>query len=225
VPSEEWVQRVFHRRWYPGETISVAIGQGAVTATPLQLAYAIGGVAMGGVYKQPHLLKDAPKVGEERFNISESTIEKVTDAMYGVVNEPHGTAVALKLTGVDFSGKSGTAQIINYDLRTRLGKGKQFKDNSWFVGYAPRRTPEIVVSVLVQAGGHGSEAAGPVVRDVVKAYYDKKAKKLDGTVTAQNRDSKRPEVGSGAPAAVIQPVLAPRGTAVTAREAQSEDPR
>src|SRR5947207_375147 len=57
VPSEEWVERVFHRRWYPGETISVAIGQGAVTATPLQLAYAIGGVAMGGVYKQPHLLK------------------------------------------------------------------------------------------------------------------------------------------------------------------------
>jgi penicillin-binding protein 2 len=225
VPSEEWVQRVFHRRWYPGETISVAIGQGAVTATPLQLAYAIGGVAMGGVYKQPHLLKDAPKVGEERFNISEATIEKVTDAMYGVVNEPHGTAVALKLTGVDFSGKSGTAQIINYDLRTRLGKGKQFKDNSWFVGYAPRRTPEIVVSVLVQAGGHGSEAAGPVVRDVVKAYYEKKTKKLDGTVTAENKDSKRPEARSGIPAAVIQPALAPRGPTVAAREAQSEEPR
>jgi penicillin-binding protein 2 len=235
VPSEEWVQRVFHRRWYPGETISVAIGQGAVTATPLQLAYAIGGVAMGGVYKQPHLLKDAPNVGEERFHISESTIEKVTDAMYGVVNEPHGTAIALKLNGIDFSGKSGTAQIINYDLRSRLGKSKQFKDNSWFVGYAPRRTPEIVVSVLVQAGGHGSEAAGPVVRDVVKAYYDKKTKKLDGTVTAENKDNKRHELASGTPAAVIQPVLTPRGAAIAAREAQSsqaqstqaqtEDPR
>jgi penicillin-binding protein 2 len=225
VPSEEWVQRVFHRKWYAGETISVAIGQGAVTATPLQLARVIGGIAMGGVFKQPHLLKDAPNVGEERFNISESTVEKVTDAMYGVVNEQHGTAVALKLTGVDFSGKSGTAQIINYDLRTRLGKGKQFKDNSWCVGYAPRRTPEIVVSVLVQAGGHGSEAAGPVVRDVVKAYYEKKTKKLDGTVTAENKDSKRPEVRSGTPAAVIQPVLTPRGAAVAAREGQSEDPR
>jgi penicillin-binding protein 2 len=222
VPSEEWVQRVFHRRWYPGETISVAIGQGAVTATPLQLAYAIGGVAMGGVYKQPHLLKDAPNIGEERFNISESTIEKVTDAMYGVVNEPHGTAVALKLTGVDFSGKSGTAQIINYDLRSRLGKGKQFKDNSWFVGYAPRRTPEIVVAVLVQAGGHGSEAAGPVVRDVVKAYYDKKTKRTDGTVTAENH---RRELSPGVPAATIQPVLKPREPGVTAGETQSEDPR
>jgi penicillin-binding protein 2 len=225
VPSEEWVQRVFHRRWYPGETISVAIGQGAVTATPLQLAYTIGGIAMSGVYKQPHLLKDAPNVAEQRFDISESTIQKVTDAMYGVVNEPHGTAGALKLTGVDFSGKSGTAQIINYDLRSRLGKSKQFKDNSWFVGYAPRRTPEIVVSVLVQAGGHGSEAAGPVVRDVVKAYYDKKNKKNDGTVTAENKENKRRDVGEGAPAAVIQPALSHQGAAVAVREAASEDPR
>ncbi|HEY4817222.1 MAG TPA: penicillin-binding protein 2 [Candidatus Acidoferrum sp.] len=225
VPSEEWVQRVFHRKWYAGETISVAIGQGAVTATPLQLARTIGGVAMGGVFKQPHLLKDAPNVGEERFNISESTVEKVTDAMYGVVNETHGTAGALKLTGVDFSGKSGTAQIINYDLRTRLGKGKQFKDNSWFVGYAPRRTPEIVVSVLVQAGGHGSEAAGPVVRDVVKAYYDKKTKKTDGTVTAENQGDRLRNLRSAPPAAAIQPVLNPPEAAVAVRDAQSEDPR
>jgi penicillin-binding protein 2 len=224
VPSEEWVQRVFHRKWYAGETISVAIGQGAVTATPLQLAHTIGGIAMGGVFKQPHLLKDAPNVGEERFNISDSTVEKVTDAMYGVVNEAHGTAGALKLTGVDFSGKSGTAQLINYDLRSKLGKAKQFKDNSWFVGYAPRRTPEIVVSVLVQAGGHGSEAAGPVVRDVVKAYYDKKTKKTDGTVTAENRDNKRRDLGQ-AQAAIIQPALSPRGAAVAVRETTGEDPR
>jgi penicillin-binding protein 2 len=224
VPSEEWVQRVYHRKWYPGETISVAIGQGAVTATPLQLAHTIGGIAMGGVFKQPHLLKDAPNVGEERFAISNSTVEKVTDAMYGVVNEPHGTAVALKLSGVDFSGKSGTAQIINYDLRTRLGKTKEFKDNSWFVGYAPRRTPEIVVSVLVQAGGHGSEAAGPVVRDIVKAYYDKKNKRSDGTVTAENRENKRRELGASTPAATIQPVLH-REPAVAASQPPSEDPR
>ena len=205
VPSEEWAQRVYHRKWYAGETISVAIGQGAVTATPLQLAKVIGGIAMGGIYKQPHLLKDAQNVGEDRFQISESTIEKVTDGMYGVVNEAGGTASALKLTGIEFSGKSGTAQIINYDLRTRLGKGKEFKDNSWFVGYAPRRTPEIVVSVLVQAGGHGSEAAGPVVRDVIKAYYDKKAKKFDGQVTA---DGKGYDPGKNAPpATALPPVL------------------
>jgi penicillin-binding protein 2 len=186
VPSEEWVQRVFHRKWYAGETISVAIGQGAVTATPLQLAHTIGGIAMGGIFMEPHLLKGAQNVPEQRVNISESTVEKVTNAMYDVVNEPGGTATAIKLPGIDFGGKSGTAQLINYDLRSRLGKTKQFKDNSWFVGFAPRRNPEIVVSVLVQAGGHGSEAAGPVVRDVIKAYYDKKEKKMPGAITAQN---------------------------------------
>jgi penicillin-binding protein 2 len=210
------VQRVFHRKWYPGETISVAIGQGAVTATPLQLARVIGGIAMGGVFKQPHLLKDAQNVGEERFNLSESTIEKVTDAMYGVVNEGGGTATAIKLPGIELSGKSGTAQIINYDLRSRLGKTKQFKDNSWFVGYAPRRTPEIVVSVLVQAGGHGSEVAGPVVRDIIKAYYDQKAKRTQGQYTA---DNKRHELGIAAGnTAAIQPrpVIKPEDARVAA---------
>ena len=184
VPSEEWVERVLHRKWYAGETISVSIGQGAVTTTPLQLARSIGGIASGGLFMQPHLIKNAPDVGVVKFPLADSTVEKVTDGMYGVVNEGGGTAGALKLTGIEFSGKSGTAQIINYDLRSRLGKAKEFKDNSWFVGYAPRRNPEIVVAVLVQAGGHGSEAAGPVVRDVIKAYYDKKAKKNQGQLTA-----------------------------------------
>jgi len=227
VPSEEWVQRVYHRKWYAGETISVAIGQGAVTATPLQLARSIGGIAMGGIFKQPHLLKDALNVGEERFAISDSTVEKVTDGMYGVINETHGTGIALKLTGVDFSGKSGTAQIINYDLRSRLGKVKQFKDNSWFVGYAPRRTPEIVVAALVQGGGHGSEAAGPVVRDVVKTYYDKKTKKSEGQLTA--------DASPVAPAAAAATVtVRPKAPAkhkqaapevVAASDTQTSDPR
>jgi penicillin-binding protein 2 len=216
VPSEEWVQRVYHRKWYAGETISVAIGQGAVTTTPLQLARMIGGVAMGGIFKQPHFLKDAPNVGEEQFQISEPTVEKVTDAMYGVVNEGGGTATAIKLPGIEFSGKSGTAQVINYDLRSRLGKTKQFKDNSWFVGYAPRRTPEIVVSVLVQSGGHGSEVAGPIVRDIIKAYYDKKTKRTQGQFTA---DNKRPEPGIFAGnTAAIQPraVLKPEDASLAA---------
>jgi penicillin-binding protein 2 len=187
VPSEEWIQRVYHRKWYPGETISVSIGQGAVTSTPVQLARTIGGIASGGVFKQPHLLKGAQNVGEDRFSISESTVQKVTDGMYGVMNDPHGTGGALKLAGIEFSGKSGTAQIINYDLRKRLGKDKQFKDNSWFVGYAPRRNPEISVCVIVQGGGHGGEVAGPVVRDVIKAYYERKLNKTPGQVTAGNQ--------------------------------------
>jgi penicillin-binding protein 2 len=194
MPSEEWVQRAFHRRWYPGETVSVAVGQGAVTTTPLQLARLIGGIASGGVFMQPHMLKDAPNVGEDKFPLSDSTVEKITDDMYGVVNKG-GTGAALKLQDIEFSGKSGTAQVIGYSSRDRFGgKQKKFLDNAWFVGYAPRRNPEIVVSVLVQESGkHGGEAAGPVVKDVIKAYYDKKNKKNQGQYTAQ---SKRTDPGS-----------------------------
>ena len=181
MPSQEWVERVFHRKWYAGETISVSTGQGAVTTTPLQLARTIGGIAMGGVFKQPHLLKDAQNVGEERFSISEPTVEKITDAMYGVVNDG-GTGASLKLAGVELSGKSGTAQVIGYSARDRVGKQKKFEDNAWFVGYAPRRNPEIVVAVLVQESGqHGGTASGPVVRDIIKAYYDKKNKNTGQT--------------------------------------------
>jgi penicillin-binding protein 2 len=187
MPSEEWVQRVFHRKWYAGETISVSTGQGAVITTPLQLARMIGGIASGGVFKQPHLLKDMPNIGEEKFPISEPTVQKITDAMYGVVNEG-GTGGSLKLAGIELSGKSGTAQVIGYATRERVGKQKKFEDNAWFVGYAPRRDPEIAVAVLVQESGkHGGEAAGPVVKDIIKTYYDKKNKKTQGQYTAESK--------------------------------------
>jgi penicillin-binding protein 2 len=190
VPSEEWVQRVFHHKWYPGSTISVAIGQGAVTATPLQLAYMVGGVASGGIFKQPHLLKDAANVGEVRVDLAEDTVEQVTQGMYGVVNEG-GTGGAVKLQGIEFCGKSGSAQVMSNNERSKLGKSlSQNKDNAWFVGYAPRRNPEIVVSALVEGGEHGALASGPIVRDIVKAYYDKKAKKGQGQYTADYQQHK-----------------------------------
>ena len=203
MPSAEWVERVQHRKWYAGETISVSTGQGAVTTTPLQLARTISGIAMGGVFKQPHFLKDAANVGEERFEISEPTVEKITDAMYGVVNEEGGNAKSVRLPGIEVSGKSGTAQVIGYATRDRVGKQKKFEDNAWFVGYAPRRNPEIVVAVLVQESGkHGGEAAGPVVKEVIKAYYDKKAKKTQGQFTAETA---KPGSGSARAAALIAP--------------------
>jgi penicillin-binding protein 2 len=202
MPSEEWVERAFHRKWYAGETISVSTGQGAVTTTPLQLARMIGGIASGGVFKQPHLLKDAQNVGEERFAMSEHTIERITDAMYAVVNEG-GTGGTLKLAGIELSGKSGTAQVIGYATRERLGKQKKFEDNAWFVGYAPRRDPEICVAVLVQESGqHGGTASGPVVRDIIKAYYDKKNQRMPGQITAENG---RGNAAGSAAAATITP--------------------
>jgi penicillin-binding protein 2 len=225
MPSEDWVQRVFHRKWYPGETVSVAIGQGAITSTPLQLARMIGGIASGGVFMQPHMLKDAPNVGVERFPLSESTVEKITNDMYGVINTG-GTGAALKLQDIEFSGKSGTAQVIGYNTRDRVGKQKRFLDNAWFVGYAPRRNPEIVVSVLVQeTGKHGGEAAGPVVRDIVKAYYDKKNKKTQGQFTAETN---RPAPQTRAiPAAITVPRVALKreDAAVTTPRPSSERER
>jgi penicillin-binding protein 2 len=208
MPSQEWVERVFHRKWYAGEVISVAIGQGAVETTPLQLARLIGGIASGGVFKQPHMLKDAQDVGEDKFPISEETVEKITDGMYGVVNEPHGTGGQLRLAGIELSGKSGTAQVIGYNKIALVKKGSQFADNAWFVGYAPKRNPEICVAALVQESGqHGGEAAGPVVRDIVKAFYDKRTKRTEGISNAEATKPNDPGKSVAPPATAIQPVM------------------
>ena len=191
VPSEDWAQKVFHRKWYAGETISVSVGQGAVTTTPIQLARMIAGVASGGMLVEPHLLKNFPNPHVDHFTISDDTVEKVTQGMYGVVNEG-GTAAGAKLQNVEFCGKSGSAQVIGYDVRNRLGKQKQFKDNAWFVGYAPRRNPDIVVAVLVQGGEHGGAVAGPIARDLVKAYYDKKNARSQQQAKMQPPDQPSP---------------------------------
>ena len=185
MPSEEWVQRVYHHKWYAGETISVAIGQGAVTATPIQMARAIAAVASGGLLVQPHLLKGLTSPKEERFSLSEDTVEKVTQGMYGVVNEGGGTGGSLKLANIELCGKSGTAQLMSYEVGKRLGKNNV--NTGWFVGYAPRRNPEIVVAAAVQdTSEHGGEAAGPVVRDIVKAYYEKKTARSQQQASAEN---------------------------------------
>jgi penicillin-binding protein 2 len=188
MPSEEWVQRVYHHKWYAGETISVAIGQGAVTVTPIQLARMIGAVASGGTLAQPHLLKNSSDLRTEQFPLAEGTVEQVTRGMYGVMNEPGGTGYALRLQNIEFSGKSGTAQLMSYEAGSRVGGREGKLTNGWFVGYAPRRNPEIVVAALVQGSTeHGGTTAGPVVRDVVKAYYDKKTGHLPPQpATAEN---------------------------------------
>jgi penicillin-binding protein 2 len=176
VPSAEWKRRVFKQKWYAGETISVAIGQGATIATPLQLARSIGGIAMGGIFQQPRLLLEGKPGSVLRFLIGEDTTEKITQAMFGVVNEG-GTAAGARLQGIEFCGKTGTSQLISLEGLKRAGKNRRLIDNAWFVGYAPRRNPEIVVAVLVEHGEHGSSAAAPVARDIIRAYYDKKGQR------------------------------------------------
>jgi penicillin-binding protein 2 len=184
MPSEDWVQRVYHHKWYAGETISVAIGQGAVMVTPIQLVRMIAAVANGGDLVQPHLLKNFPAKADH-FPLAEDTVEQVTQGMYGVINEG-GTGASLKLQNIEFSGKSGTAQLMSYEAGSKMGK-KGKETNGWFVGYAPRRNPEIVVAAVVQGSSeHGGTTAGPVVRDLVKAYYDKKGGRKDPQYTAKD---------------------------------------
>ena len=201
IPSEAWDQRVYHHKWYPGDTISVGIGQGPVTTTPVQLARMIAAVASGGKLIPPHLLKNATNLKFGSFPISDGTVEQITSAMWGVVNEPDGTTSGtVKLQNVDFAGKTGTAQTQSFALQNRTGK--HVKENGWFVGLAPRRDPEIVVAALVQGAGWGSSVA-PIVRDVVKAYYDKKEGHFQLPVRAQTAGASASARGTGASARPI----------------------
>ena len=182
MPSEEWKIRNFKQKWYAGETISVSIGQGAVTTTPVQLARAIGGIASGGKLYRPHLvkpedIKDDQLRKEALANLDPIEVpidpkswEVITDAMADVVN-PIGTANSAHLKDIDFAGKTGSAQVVSNQARKIL-KGKQFNDNGWFAGVSPRRNPEIVVCALIEQGEHGDLAAR-VVSQVVKAYAEK----------------------------------------------------
>jgi len=188
VPSPEWKMRNFRQKWYAGETISVAIGQGALTATPLQLAYAFGGLAMGGVWYRPHLVRDPSREERPRIaQINPASAAKVVAGLYGVVNEG-GTGTRAHLPGISVCGKTGTAQLASNEL-LRAGKLREtLKDNAWFVGFAPCESPEIVVAALYESGEHGSVVA-PIVRDVIKAYFDKKARQARTSMMAEARQS------------------------------------
>ena len=161
MPSEEWKIRNYKQKWFAGETISVGIGQGAVAATPIQMARAIGAIASGGRLVRPHVTNPSelpPGVVPAQSIPQEATVpidpknwEIITDAMADVVN-PGGTAALSHLQNIDFAGKTGSAQTISNALKAKLGAaGKaNFKDNGWFVGVEPRRNPEIVVCTLLE---------------------------------------------------------------------------
>ena len=174
VPSSKWKIRTQREKWYAGETISVSVGQGALIVTPLQLAQAIGGIATGGVWMRPHVVKsDKPAEPARKADLNIDNVNKVIYGMYAVVNE-WGTGAASRIPGIDMCGKTGTAQLASNEL-LRQKNGEEWKDNAWFVGFAPRESPEIVVVALYENGAHGDQA-GPIVRDVIKAYFDKKAR-------------------------------------------------
>lgn len=176
MPTPRWKVRVQHDKWQVGETVNVSIGQGAVTVTPIQLASAIGGLAIGGVWYKPHLTKDA-SIGEPRHgDFNAENVARVVSGMYGVVNEPGGTGTTGAIPGLTVCGKTGTAQRVSNELaKSNKTVREQLKDNAWFVGFAPRENPEIVVVALFE-GGEFSTLAAPIARDVIKAYFDKQAR-------------------------------------------------
>src|SRR5205814_6876101 len=156
------------------------IGQGAVQVTPVQLARALSGIASGGALKRPHvvfpdevpndmesaMVSSYPGSGDKTIPLSPENWETITDAMAATLG-PGGTAGAVRLEGIDFAGKTGTAQVVNHSAgATSLGAGKE-RANAWFVGMVPRRNPDIVVAVLCEHGGWGAEAADPVGAQVV----------------------------------------------------------
>ncbi len=178
MPSEKWKLRTQRQKWYAGETPSVAIGQGAVTVTPLELARAVGGLAVGGTWHQPHLLVNMQQPEKAvSWTLNPANVKDVIDGMYGVVNEGGGTGGRARLSTVEVCGKTGSAQLASNEFLKGAGASRAhlMKDNAWFEGFAPRDNPEIVVVCLFEHGVHGQYAA-PVVRDVIKAYFDKKAR-------------------------------------------------
>lgn len=176
MPSTKWKLRTQREKWYAGETISVAIGQGQVLVTPIQLAVAIGGLASGGIWYRPHLVREAASSDQpRRGDLRAENIATIVSAMNGVVSE-EGTGAGARISGIDVCGKTGSAQRISNTLaKANKALANEMKDNAWFVGFAPCEHPEIVVAALWESGEHGYLAA-PIVRDVIKAYFDKKAR-------------------------------------------------
>jgi penicillin-binding protein 2 len=202
IPTPEWVEKVFKHKWYAGETMSVAIGQGAVVVTPLQLARMIAAVASGGAFSRPHLAfkdqllalgVDPPDDTARSFPLGESTLEALTQGMWGVVNEDGGTGLDARCPGIDIAGKTGTAQVVSVDLMKSSGNAG-YKNNAWFVGFSPVNKPEIVVAALVLRGEH-STVAVPVAREVIKAYFDKKNGQKPLVAPAQNPERMMSKAG------------------------------
>ena len=196
MPSEEWKIRNYKQKWYAGETISVGIGQGAVATSPIQLARAIAAIASGGVMVRPHvafptdlpanLLPTTNVPSEIKIPIDPKNWQIITDAMANVPT-PLGTAGSAQLQGIDFAGKTGSAQTISNMAKARIANGKsRFKDNAWFVGVTPRRSPELVVAVLFEGGEHGQFAAR-LASQIIKAYVEKQRRLPNKTAKADEK--------------------------------------
>jgi len=209
VPSTEWKLRNYHEKWFAGETISVGIGQGAVTATPIQLARMIAGIASDGHFVRPHvvnsdqlssqfrqaLLDSFPGSGVATIPLDPANWMIITNGMAQATSPgAFNTAFASHLDGVDFAGKTGSAQVASHEAIKRMGTGVDTRPNGWFVGVIPRRNPEFVVAVLWEHGDWGSNAARLAAQ--VATVYVNKQRREEHNVLNQAAEAKPVEMGA-----------------------------
>ncbi len=182
VPDSAWKMNAFHQRWFPGETISVAIGHGSLNVTPVQLLKMIATVALRGRTPKLHLLQRIEKQGKiikeftpefTRVPIAKENFDLVCEGLFRVVND-EGTGRAAKIQGLDICGKTGTGQILakenpRYKILTQE---KRFMPNSWFVSFAPRKDPRLAIVVLVENGGDAGAIAAPLAAQIYKKYFE-----------------------------------------------------
>src|SRR5262245_17677638 len=184
VPSTEWKREKMHEKWYAGETISVGIGQGAVSVTPVSMAVYMATLGNGGTRVTPHLLKAVddgtgwkpvpPPPPQGKIEIKPDILKAIHDGMWMAVNEPGGTGGAAKIPGHDVAGKTGTAQVISNQGKAAAGKTeKDLRDNGWFVFFAPRDNPQVAGVVFLEHGVHGGNAA-MVVHHILDTFFAKK---------------------------------------------------
>jgi penicillin-binding protein 2 len=188
--SPEWKRQVFKRKadqvWFPGETISMGIGQGPITVTPLQQAHFAAEIAeRGRIIATPRLVSAVRAAGSStpkpRIPVLMKPIDIATDEEWGVVYDgmvgavsPGGTAYAAGVAAkYKFAGKTGTAQVFTIkqteNTRAKILEERK-RDHAWFIAYAPADDPQIAISVLVENGGFGAAAAAPIARKVLDAY-------------------------------------------------------
>ncbi|MGE0447516.1 MAG: penicillin-binding transpeptidase domain-containing protein, partial [Vicinamibacterales bacterium] len=182
VPSTQWKLERTGERWYPGETISVAIGQGQVSVTPASLANMIATIANGGTRVTPHVVKAVddgtgwkdvpPAVVADRTAFRPETLSALHDGLWMVVNGA-GTGRRAQIPGRDVAGKTGTAQIVSLRGRARAqAAGIDVRDHGFFVFFAPKDNPEIAGVIFAEHGEHGYLGA-PIARHVLNTYFAK----------------------------------------------------
>lgn len=185
-PSSEWKKKRFNQPWMAGETVSISIGQGYVSVTPLQLAAAYGALGTGR-FVRPRLVRErlapdgtaTPEPIEvvHTVPIDEENLALVRKALRGVVVEGGGTGRRSRVDGLDVGGKTGTAQVVKLEHTEGMSERAipwKYRDHAWFGAIAPVDAPEIAVVVLSEHGGHGGSAAAPIAQRVIAKWWEKR---------------------------------------------------